>query len=106
MADIHRMADDAQSSMRDAADQASDKVREMGDKASDTIRKASDRMNQSAKDGLKTARQFAETAQKYVEQSGLGDVDVREMVNREPWIALGVAFAAGFVIAQIMRRMS
>jgi ElaB/YqjD/DUF883 family membrane-anchored ribosome-binding protein len=106
MADIHRMADDAQSSIRDAADQASDKVREMGEKANETFRKASDKVNQSAKEGLKTARQFAETAQKYVEQSGLADVDVREIVNREPWIALGVAFAAGYVVAQIMRRMS
>jgi|SRR5271163_898179 ElaB/YqjD/DUF883 family membrane-anchored ribosome-binding protein len=106
MADIHRMADDAQEAVRDAADQASDKVREFGDKAGETFRKASDKVNQSAKDGLKTARQFAQTAQKYVEDSGIGDVDVREIVNREPWIALGVAFAAGFVVAQIMRRMS
>jgi ElaB/YqjD/DUF883 family membrane-anchored ribosome-binding protein len=75
------MADDAQEAVRDAADQASDKVREFGDKAGETFRKASDKVNQSAKDGLKTARQFAQTAQKYVEDSGIGDVDVREIVT-------------------------
>jgi ElaB/YqjD/DUF883 family membrane-anchored ribosome-binding protein len=106
MADTYRMAEDAHATMRDAADRASDKVREVGDKAGETLRKAADKVNQSAKDGLKTAKQFAETAQKYVEDSGLGDVDVREIVNREPWIALGVAFVVGFAAAHLMRRMS
>ena len=106
MADTHRMAEDAQASVQDAADKASEKLRDLGDKAGDTFRKASDKVNQSAKDGLKTARQFAETAQKYVENSGLAEVDVREIISREPWVALGVAFAAGWLAAQLMRRMS
>ena len=106
MADTQRMADDAQATLRDAADKASEKIREVGDKASETLRSAADKVNQSAKEGLKTAKQFAETAQKYVEESGLADVDVREIVNRDPWIALGVAFAVGYVAAQIMRRLS
>ena len=106
MADPHRMAEDAQAKLRETADRVSDMAHDAADQAGETLRKAGERVNQSAKDGLKTARQFAENAQKYVEQSGLADVDVREIVNREPWIALGVAFAAGFVLAQIMRRMS
>ena len=106
MADTNRMAEDAQTKLRDAADWASDKAHEAADLGGENIRKAADKINQSAKDGLKTARQFAETASKYVEESGLGDVDVREIVRREPWIALGVAFAAGYVAAQIMRRLS
>jgi len=98
------MAENVQATARDAVDRASDKVREVGDKASETFRRATDTVNQAAKDGLKTAGQFAQTAQKYVEESGLADVDVREIVRRQPWIALGVAFAAGYVAAQIMRR--
>jgi ElaB/YqjD/DUF883 family membrane-anchored ribosome-binding protein len=106
MADTNRMAEDAQAKIRDTADWASDKAQEAADRAGDTFRKASDKVNQSARDGLKTAKQFAETAQKYVEDSGLADVDVREIIRREPWVALGVAFAAGWLTAQIMRRMS
>jgi ElaB/YqjD/DUF883 family membrane-anchored ribosome-binding protein len=106
MADTNRMAENAQAKLRDTADRASDMAHEAADYAGETIRNASDKVNQSARDGLKTARQFAETAQKYVEESGIGDIDVREIVKREPWIALGVAFAAGYVVAQIMRRMS
>ena len=106
MADTNRMAEDAQAKLRDAADWASDKAQEAADLGSENIRRAADKINKSAKDGLKTARQFAESAQKYVEDSGLGDVDVREIVSRDPWIALGVAFAAGYLAAQIMRRLS
>lgn len=106
MADTNRMADDAQAKLRETADRFSDMAHDAADQASESIRKASDRVNDAAKGGLKTARQFAQTAQKYVEDSGLGDVDVREIVKNEPWIALGVAFALGYVVAQIVRRVS
>ena len=104
MTDTNGLSENAQATVRDAGEKISDKVREVGDKASETFRKANDKVNQVAKDGLKTVGQFAQTAQKYVEESGLGGVDVREIVKREPWIALGIAFAAGYVAAQIMRR--
>ena len=106
MADTSRMAEDAQAKLRETADRFSDMAHDAADQATETIRKASDRVNSAAKGGLKTARQFAETAQKYVEESGLGDVDVREIVKKEPWIALGVAFALGYVVARIVRRVS
>jgi ElaB/YqjD/DUF883 family membrane-anchored ribosome-binding protein len=106
MADSNRMAEDPQTKLRDTADRVSEMAHEAADHAGETIRKATDRVNDAAKDGLKTARQFAQTAQKYVEESGLADVDVREIVKREPWIALGAAFALGYVAAQIMRRVS
>jgi ElaB/YqjD/DUF883 family membrane-anchored ribosome-binding protein len=106
MADTYRMADDAQSKLRDAADRVSDKAQEMADKAGETIRKASDKVSDAAQGGLKTAKQFAEAAQQFVQDSGIGDVDVREVVQREPWLALGVAFAVGFAVAQVMRRLS
>jgi ElaB/YqjD/DUF883 family membrane-anchored ribosome-binding protein len=106
MADTNRMAEEAQSKLRDAADRVSDKAHEVADQAGETIRRATDKVNDAAKGGVKTAKQFAEAAQQYVQDSGLADVDVREIIKREPWIALGVAFAVGYVAAQVMRRLS
>ena len=106
MADTYRMADDAQSQLRDAAGKVSEKAHDMADQAGETIRKAADKVNDAARGGLKTARQFADAAQQFVHESGIGEVDVREMVQREPWLAIGVAFAVGFAVAQIMRRVS
>ena len=106
MADTHRMAEEAQAKLRDTADRVSDTAHEVADHAGETIRKAADKVNDAAKGGIKTAKQFAEAAQQFVQESGIGDVDLREVVKREPWIALGVAFAVGFVAAQVMRRLS
>jgi len=106
MADTHRMADEAQSRLRDVADKVSDKASDMADQAGDTIKRATDKVNDAAKGGLKTARQFADAAQQFVHESGIGDVNVREIVQREPWLAIGVAFAVGFAVAQVMRRVS
>jgi len=63
-------------------------------------------MNRSAKDGLKAAKHFVDAAQHYVEDSGIADIDVAEIVKRDPWIALGVAFAVGYVAAHLVRRLS
>ena len=106
MADTHRMTDDAQAKIRDMADRVSDRAEEFADQASDTVRKAADKVNRSAKDGLKAAKNFVGAAQQYVEDSGLAEVDVAEIVRRDPWIALGVAFAVGYVVAQVVRRLS
>ena len=106
MAEMNRMTEDAQAKLRETADRISDFAHDAANQAGETIRNASDRVNDAAKTGLRTARQFAQTAQKYVDSSGLGDVDVREIVQKEPWIALGVAFAVGYIAAQIVRRIS
>jgi ElaB/YqjD/DUF883 family membrane-anchored ribosome-binding protein len=106
MVDTNRMAEDAQAKFRDVADRVSDKAEEFVDQAGDTVRKATDKVNRSAKDGLKAAKHFVGAAQQYVEDSGLAEVDVAEIVKRDPWIALGVAFAVGYVAAQIVRRLS
>jgi len=106
MADINRMSEDAQAKFRDVADRVSDKAEDIADQASETVRKATDKMNRSAKDGLKAAKHFVNAAQHYVEDSGIADIDVAEIVKRDPWIALGVAFAVGYVAAQVVRRLS
>ena len=68
--------------------------------------KTADQVNRSAKDGFKAAKHFVGAAQQYVDDSGLADIDVAEIVKRDPWIALGVAFAVGYVAAQVVRRLS
>ena len=106
MADSHRMSEDTQTKLRGVADRASDIAHDAADRAGETIRNATDRVNDAARGGIKTAKQFAEAAQQFVQESGLGEVDVREVVKREPWLALGVAFAIGYVAAHVMRRLS
>ncbi|HVN29744.1 MAG TPA: hypothetical protein VMT64_14710 [Candidatus Binataceae bacterium] len=100
------MADDAQNKFRDMADRVSDRAEEFADQAGDTVRRAADKFNRSAHDGLDAAKDFVAAAQRYVEDSGLAEIDVAEVVRRDPWIALGVAFAVGYVAAQIVRRLS
>jgi ElaB/YqjD/DUF883 family membrane-anchored ribosome-binding protein len=100
------MAEDVQAQLRDAADRASDAVHEVADHAGETIRKAADKVNDAAKGGIKTARHLAGAAQQFVQESGIADVDLRKVVEREPWLALGVAFAIGYVAAQVVRRLS
>lgn len=103
MADTYRMSEDTDAKLREAADRGSEKVHEMG---AESIRMAADKINRSAKEGLRTVKQFADAAQQYVQDSGLADIDLREIVERDPWIALGAAFAVGFLAAQLMRRLS
>jgi hypothetical protein len=66
--------------------------------AMDQGRHAADTASQAAKDGYQAARQF-------VQDKGL-DVDLRDFVRREPWLAIAAAFAIGYVAAQIVRRVS
>ena len=106
MADTYRMAEDAQGKLRDTADRVSEKAHQVADQAGETIRKATDKVTDAAKGGIKTASYLADAAQQYVQESGLAEMDLREIVKREPWIALGVAFAIGYVAAQVMRRLS
>jgi ElaB/YqjD/DUF883 family membrane-anchored ribosome-binding protein len=34
------------------------------------------------------------------------DLDLGEFVRREPWIAIAAAFAVGYVVAEVGRRVS
>jgi ElaB/YqjD/DUF883 family membrane-anchored ribosome-binding protein len=66
--------------------------------AMDQGRQAADKASQAVKDGYDTAHQF-------VKDQGV-DLDLREWVRREPWLAIAAAFAVGYVVAQIVRRVS
>ncbi|HVB80871.1 MAG TPA: hypothetical protein VNE82_13105 [Candidatus Binataceae bacterium] len=51
-----------------------------------------------------TVKAGYEAAQQYAEDKGL-DFDLEGFVRREPWLALAAAFAVGYTVAQIMRRV-
>jgi ElaB/YqjD/DUF883 family membrane-anchored ribosome-binding protein len=34
------------------------------------------------------------------------DIDLRDFVRREPWLAIAAAFTVGYVAAQIVRRIA
>ena len=66
--------------------------------AMDKGRQATDRARDAIQDGY-------EAAQDYVKDKGF-ELDLREMVRNEPWFAIAAAFAVGYVVAQIVRRVS
>jgi ElaB/YqjD/DUF883 family membrane-anchored ribosome-binding protein len=66
--------------------------------AIDHGRDAADRAADALKDGYDAAQQYV--------QDRVGDFDLREFVRREPWIAIAAAFAVGYVVAQIVKRVS
>jgi len=66
--------------------------------AIDQGRAAADRAADALKDGYDAAQQYV--------QDRVGDFDLREFVRREPWIAIAAAFAVGYVVAQIVKRVS
>ena len=66
--------------------------------AIDQGRDAADRAADALKDGYDAAQQYV--------QDRVGDFDLREFVRREPWLAIAAAFAVGYVVAQIVKRVS
>jgi hypothetical protein len=66
--------------------------------AMDQGRQAADMASQAVKDGYDAAQQFAK-------EKGI-ELDLRDLVRREPWLAIAAAFAIGYVAAQIVRRVS
>jgi len=75
------------------------------DTANSTVRTAMDQGRQAADKASKVIQDGYESAQQYVKDQGF-EFDLREMVRREPWFAIAAAFAVGYVVAQIVRRVS
>lgn len=75
------------------------------DTANSSVRSAMDQGRQAADKASQTVKDGYETAQQYVKDKGI-DLDLREFVRREPWLAIAAAFAVGYVAAQIVRRVS
>jgi len=75
------------------------------DTANSSVRTAMDQGRQAADKASKVIQDGYESAQQYVKDQGF-EFDLREMVRREPWFAIAAAFAVGYVVAQIVRRVS
>jgi ElaB/YqjD/DUF883 family membrane-anchored ribosome-binding protein len=75
------------------------------DTANDSVRTAMDKGRQATDRAKEVIQDGYEAAQQYVKDKGI-ELDLREMVRNEPWFAIAAAFAVGYVVAQIVRRVS
>ena len=75
------------------------------DTANSSVRSAMDQGRQAADKASQVIQDGYDAAQQYVKDRGV-DLDLRELVRREPWFAIAAAFAVGYVIAQIVRKVS
>jgi ElaB/YqjD/DUF883 family membrane-anchored ribosome-binding protein len=75
------------------------------DVANSTVRSAVDQGRQAAETASNAAKDSYQAAQQYAQKKGL-DIDLSDFVRREPWIAIAAAFAIGYVVAQIVRRVA
>jgi hypothetical protein len=77
------------------------------DTANATVRTAMDQGRQAADVASQAVKDGYDAAQQYVKDKGMGmDLDLRDLVRREPWFAIAAAFAVGYFAAQIIRRVS
>jgi ElaB/YqjD/DUF883 family membrane-anchored ribosome-binding protein len=73
--------------------------------ANATVRTAMDQGRQAAEKAGDAIKDGYDAAQQYVKDKGV-DLDLGELVRREPWLAIAVAFGVGYIVAQIVRRVS
>ena len=70
------------------------------DTANATVRTAMDQGRQAADIASQAVKDGYDAAQQYVKDKGM-DLDLRDFVRREPWLAIAAAFAVGYFAAQI-----
>jgi hypothetical protein len=73
--------------------------------AGSTMRQAAEQGRAAAAKASQTVKEGYEAVQQYAEGKGLDFEDLQGFVQREPWLALAAAFAVGYTVAQIMRRV-
>jgi hypothetical protein len=69
-----------------------------------TVRQAMDQGRAAAAKAGQSIQEGYEAVQQYAEDKGL-DFDLQGFVQREPWLALAAAFAVGYALSRIMRRV-
>jgi ElaB/YqjD/DUF883 family membrane-anchored ribosome-binding protein len=75
------------------------------DIANSAVHEARKQGRQAAENGSQAVKDGYADAQQYLKKKGL-EFDLGDFVRREPWIAVAGAFAIGYVVAQIVRRVS
>jgi ElaB/YqjD/DUF883 family membrane-anchored ribosome-binding protein len=69
----------------------------------ETVQGAATTARAAADSGLERAREYANLGS---DTPGRIAETLSEFVRKEPWIAIAAAFAAGYVVARVMRRIS
>jgi ElaB/YqjD/DUF883 family membrane-anchored ribosome-binding protein len=76
----------------------------MDDKSTpETVQDAATAAREAADTGFERAREYAKFGS---DTAGRIAKTLSEFVRKEPWIAIAAAFAAGYVVARVMRRIS
>jgi ElaB/YqjD/DUF883 family membrane-anchored ribosome-binding protein len=76
----------------------------MDDKSTaETVQGAATAAREAADTGFERAREYANLGSDPA--SRIAET-LSEFVRKEPWIAIAAAFAAGYVVARVMRRIS
>jgi len=75
------------------------------DVANSTVQQTLDQGRKTAEEAGQVLKDSYNAAQQYAEDKGL-NLDLGEFVRKEPWLAVAVAFAAGYVTAAVIRRVS
>jgi ElaB/YqjD/DUF883 family membrane-anchored ribosome-binding protein len=73
--------------------------------ADSTVQTATDQARQAADIATQVIKDSYDAAQQFAKNKGI-DLDLREFVRREPWLAIAAAFAVGYFAARIVRRVS
>jgi len=71
-----------------------DKAKSIVEEAVDQGRKVAEKAGQTVKDSYKVAQEY------------VGDFDLTDFVQRDPWLAIAAAFALGYIAAAAFRRAS
>jgi hypothetical protein len=66
-----------------------------------TEHNTADTLNQAVRQGYDAAREYSD---KGIDLAANVSSNVRSFARREPWLALGAAFAIGYSLARMMRR--
>jgi len=83
----------------------SDKVDGLGKKITDkaeSLRKQAGSAIENARESYEDAKEMADKSRAFVEDTS---AELTKFVRREPLLAMGAAFAVGFFVAQIVKRL-
>ena len=78
-------------------------IHNVADTANDSIRQGYEAASEYAEKGYDMASEYAE---KGMDLAANVSSNLHQFVRREPWIALAAAFAVGYTMARMMRRVS
>lgn len=86
---------------------ATDRVRKTANETADSMREYANRAADTAQDyagrAYDSAQEYADSGMK---MAGRMSENLRDFVRNDPWIAIMSAFAVGYLLARVMRRVS